>query len=229
VKESVLFVDGISVTILRKAIRNFHLRILPPLGLVRVSAPLRMTDESIRNLIQQKFEWIKNNQSRMAIRYSQDKSEFSDGEEIRIFGQTVVVRLIEQRGPLHVELMGSILSVRIRPGASKVEREKVVSLWFRSELRHVLQPLIEKWEGEIGVKADHWSIKKMKTRWGSCNIRHKRIWFSLELIKKPLDCIESIVIHELLHLVERGHGPRSVALMDHYSPDWKALRVLLNS
>jgi predicted metal-dependent hydrolase len=152
------------------------------------------------------------------------------GENHYFLGQPYQLQVVEQDRPAKVFLQDSAsILLSVRPGANIQQRAKILYDWYREQLRTLLPTLLEKWQIALGVTASDWGIKKMKTRWGTCNIRARRVWINLELAKKPIECLEYIVVHELLHLVERRHSERFHALMDKYLPTWRSVRELLNS
>lgn len=145
-------------------------------------------------------------------------------------GQRYRLRVHERDAPARVAVRGvASLDLFVRPGAGAEQREATLLHWYREQLKDLIPPLLEKWQAILGVQAIHWGIKKMKTKWGSCNVKAGRIWLNLELAKKPVVCLEYIVVHELVHLLERNHTERFNALMDGFLPDWTSRRALLNS
>lgn len=153
-----------------------------------------------------------------------------NGESHYFLGKRYRLRVHEHDAPARVAVRGiASLDLFVRPGISAKQREAVLLRWYRDQLKALIPPLLEKWQPIIGAQASHWGIKKMKTKWGSCNPTARRIWFNLELAKKPVQCLEYIVVHELVHLLERRHGERFIALMDEFMPNWRVCRGMLNS
>lgn len=173
-----LLVDGLRVEVLRKPIRTLTLRVYPPDGCVRVSAPWRASDEYIRGIVAGKLAWITRHRARIAA--------------------APPALPPEPLTPAH-----------------------------RADLKRRIPPLLEKWESALGVRVAAWGVKRMKTRWGSCSIHARRIWLNLELARYPEACLDYVVLHEVAHLVERGHGARFKALLGMHMPDWKARQALL--
>jgi len=222
-------VGGIRVEVVRKAIKNLHLGVYPPEGRVRVATPLRVDDEAVRLAVISKLDWIRRQQARFAEQARQSAREMVSGESHYFLGQRYRLRVIEQAGPFKVELKGnSRLNLYVRLGTDAVRREKVLNDWYRSELKDRIPELIAKWEPVIGVKVAQWGVKKMKTKWGTCNIDARRIWLNLELAKKPPQCLEYIIVHEMVHLLERHHNDRFRELIDRFMPQWRLYRDELN-
>ncbi|MFH0920181.1 MAG: SprT family zinc-dependent metalloprotease [Fibrobacterota bacterium] len=221
-------VSGIPIEMVRKAIRNFHLRVSPPDGRVRVSAPFRMSHGAIRLAVEEKLAWIKRHRARFEGLPRQIKRELVNGENHFFLGQPYCLQITEHTGNPRVVVNGTNLDIRIRPGSSIKQRERVLLEWYRRQLKARVPPLLKKWEAAMGVRTAGWNIKKMKTKWGTCNVSTRRIWLNLELAKRPVECLENIIVHELAHLIERNHGPRFTALMDRYLPHWKQQRDMLD-
>lgn len=225
-----LTVSGIKVEVVRKDIKNLHLGVYPPHGRVRVAAPLVVSDEAVRLAVIDKLGWIKRQRAQFAEQPRQTQREMVNGESHYFLGQRYRLRVHEQDGPAKVAVRGiASLDLFVRPGASAEQREAVLLHWYREQLKAMIPPLLEKWQLILGVQASHWGIKKMKTKWGSCNPTAKRLWFNLELAKKPVMCLEYIVVHELVHLLERKHTERFTALMDGFLLHWRVYREMLNS
>lgn len=223
-------VGALSVEVVRKNIKNLHLGVYPPHGRVRVAAPLVVNDEAVRLAVIDKLGWIKRQIAKFAEQPRQSQREMVNGESHYFLGQRYRLRVHEHEAPARVAVRGiASLDLFVRPGAGAEQREAVLLHWYREQLRALIPPLLEKWQPILGVQASHWGIKKMKTKWGSCNPAAKRLWFNLELAKKPAMCVEYLVVHELVHLLERNHTARFTALMDGFLPNWRACRGALNS
>ena len=208
-------VNGIQVEVVRKSIKNLHLGVYPPEGRVRVAIPLRVDDEAVRLAVISKLGWIRRQQARFAAQDRQSPREMVSGESHYFMGKRYRLRVIERLGPFKVEVNGNArLTLYVRPDANVARREKALNDWYRSELKARIPGLIAKWEPVIGVKVAQWGVKKMKTKWGTCNIDARRIWLNLELAKKPPQCLEYILVHEMVHLLERHHNDRFRKLMD---------------
>ena len=224
-----LTVSGIEVEVVRKDIKNLHLGVYPPLGRVRVAAPLVITDEAVRLAVIDKLGWIKRQKTKFADQPRQSQREMVNGESHYYLGQRYRLRVHEAQATARVAVRGiASLDLFVRPNTGPEQREGILLHWYREQLKQLIPPLLDKWQLIIGVQAKGWGIKKMKTKWGSCNPTAQRVWFNLELAKKPELCLEYIVVHELLHLLERNHTDRFTALMDGFMPSWRVCRETLN-
>jgi predicted metal-dependent hydrolase len=218
-------VQGIAVEIVRKDIKNLHLRVYPPNGKVRVSVPLRLGDEAVRLVVISRLSWIRKQQKGVEVQYRQSRREMITGESHYVQGQRYRLNVIEHGGSATVGLPNNTtIELRVRAGIGRDKREAVLNRWYRLRLREQIPQLIAKWEPEIGVTVAEWGIKKMKTRWGTCNIDARRIWLNLELAKKPLLCLEYVLVHEMVHLLERYHNDCFRAYMDQVMPQWRLHR-----
>lgn len=221
-------VGSVTVQVVRKAIKNLHLGVYPPHGRVRVAAPLSVHDDAVRLAVIGKFGWIKSQQAKFEAQPRQSPREMVSGETHYFLGRAHRLRVVEGDGPARViGRARGIIKMNAPPDATEAEREEAIRHWYRRELQDRVPPLIEKWQRALGVEVAAWGIKRMKTRWGTCNSTARRIWLNLELAKQPERCIEYLVVHELAHLRERTHGPRFVALMDAHLPQWRSLRRTL--
>jgi predicted metal-dependent hydrolase len=222
-------VSGLTVSIVRKAIKNLHLGVYPPHGRVRIAAPLAVTDDAIRLAVIGKLGWIKRQRAKFEGQPRQSKREMVRGESHYFLGKRYLLRVIEETGKARIVLRNRLaMELRIQPGANAEQRERVLLRWYRRQLGALIPSLLEKWSPRLGVEVAGWGIKKMKTKWGACNIEARRIWLNLELAKKPVQCLEYIVVHEMVHLLERHHNNRFTALMDKFLPRWRLCRAELN-
>lgn len=224
-----LTVGGIAVEVIRKDIKNLHLGVYPPHGRVRVAAPLAVEDEAVRLAVIGKLGWIKRQRARFVSQPRQSRREMVSGESHYFMGRRYRLRVHEQKGPAKVAMRGvSSLDLFVRPGTDAGQREAALLYWHREQLRLLIPPLLEKWQPALGVRVAECGIKRMKTKWGSCNRSAGRIWLNLELAKKPARCLEYIVVHEMLHLRHRRHGDEFVSLLDMHLPAWRQARAELN-
>ena len=222
-------VNGLIVDVVRKQIKNLHLAVYPPNGRIRVAVPMRVNDEAVRLAVISKLGWIKRQQVKFVEQERESIREYVSGESHYFQGNRYLLNVIEHNGTPHVKIRNKRkIDLFIRPNSTHAQRERVFSAWYREHLREVLSSLITKWEKKIGVLADDWVIKKMKTKWGSCNIENRRILINLELAKKSERCLEYIVVHELVHLLERLHNDQFLSLMNKFMPNWKQYRDELN-
>lgn len=223
-------VSGITVDVVRKDIKNAHLAVYPPTGRVRIAAPLRMSDQGIRLLAVSKLAWIRKHQKRIAEQPREAPREYVTGESHFYLGRRLLLHVKEGTGKHHVALKGrKHLVLHVHAGASTASRDRVMREWYRDQVRTLAAPLFAKWEPVLGVRPTDWGVKVMRTKWGSCGQRSRRIWLNLELGKKPLRCLEYLVVHELAHLVEHTHNAHFIALMDQHLPKWRLIRKELNA
>jgi len=218
-------VGDLIVDVVRKDIKNLNLRVCPPDGRVRAAVPVRVSDKAVRLFVNSKLGWIKRQQVKLSSRERPLAKKFVTGETHFYQGRRYRLNVIYQNGPGHVELPNTTsIDLYVREGSSSSQREQVLLAWYRKKLKEQIPLIIEKWEDIIGVEVAQWGVKRMKTRWGSCNLKARRIWLNLELVKKPVYCLEYIIIHEMVHLLERLHNNRFTALMDEFVPQWRLYR-----
>lgn len=228
-ERSRITVGGLPVEIVRKGIKNLHLGVYPPNGRVRVAAPTRIHDEAVRLAVISRLAWIKRQRERFHAQARQSGREYVSRESHYFLGRRYLLKVIEGDGPARVLRRGHItLELQVAKRASRSTREQVLLAWYRENLKALIPPLLKKWEGKVGVTVGSWGVKRMKTKWGSCNADAHRIWLNLELVKKPVRCLEYILVHELVHLVERNHNDRFTSLMDRFMPNWRVRRDELN-
>ena len=222
-------VSGIRVEVVRKPIKNLHLSVHPPEGRVRVSAPRRIDEEAVRLAVASRLAWIRRHQQRFADQPRQSKREIVSGESHYFRGRRYRLRITEHNGTNRVNVNGtSELKMWLRPGTDIDKREQLLNDWYRRYMKELIPNLISDWQPVVGVQVADWGVKKMKTRWGSCNIQDRRIWLNLELAKKPPQCLEYVLVHETVHLLERHHNDRFRTLMDKFMPQWRLHRDELN-
>ncbi len=215
--------------VLRKPIRTLRLVVSSPDGPVRVSAPSRVSEDVIRRFVADKQRWIRQQQARLAARPPVRPVAMVSGERHPFLGQAYPLAVVEQPGAARVRLCAEAgLELRVRPAATTAQREALLYGWYRDQLRALVPPLLDRWQPVIGVTVTDWGVRRMRTRWGSCNTRAGRIWLSTELAKKPPACVEYVLVHELVHLLERGHNSRFYGFLDRFLPDWQASRAQLN-
>lgn len=223
-------VNGLRVEIVRKDIKNLHLGVYPPNGRVRVAAPFRVSNDAVRLAIIDKLGWIKRQQARFEAQPRQSEREMVSGESHYLFGQRYRLRLVHDEGAAKVLIRNSsIIELRVGPQTDATQRERILQRWYRERLKELIPPLLEKWQKALGVEVAKCGIKKMKTKWGSCNADASRIWLNLELAKKPVECLEYLVVHELAHLIERRHNENFISIMNKHLPKWRLHREELNS
>ncbi|MCX2781099.1 M48 family metallopeptidase [Microbulbifer thermotolerans] len=222
-------IGSIAMQLNRKAIKHLHISVLPPDGRVRISAPETMTDTAIRMAVISRIPWIRKQQRDFAKQPRQSDREMVSGECHYLWGKPHRLDVQERAGCHEVKVGGGRIRLYVSSGTSTENRARLLLEFYRKVLKKRISDSLDSWQRKIGVSANSWGVKKMKTKWGSCNIEAKRIWLNLELAKKPPECLEYILVHELVHLLERKHNERFKAYMDKFLPDWQERRNLLNS
>jgi predicted metal-dependent hydrolase len=222
-------VQGLRVEVVRKVMTSVCLSVHPPDGRVRISVPLRLAEDAVRLAVEARLGWIRRQQERFAQQVQGTPHEWVSGERCAFQGRQYRLEVREMDAVPAVGLRdGATLELRVRPGSTRISREAVLQAWYRQQLRLLVPPLLARWEPAMGVRVAEWGIKRMKTRWGSCNPLARRIWLNLELAKSPPACLEYVVVHELLHLLERRHNQRFWRLMDGLLPQWRRQREALS-
>ena len=214
--------------VVRKGIKNVHLSVYPPDGRVRISAPLHMELDTIRVFAISRLAWIKSQQSKKLAQERETPREYLDRESHYVWGKRYLLKLAEKDAAPSIGLEHSKLVLQVRPGTDETRRQDILDAWYREQVKAVVPGLLGKWEPLMGVKAGGVFVQQMKTKWGSCNPTSRNIRLNTDLAKKPPECLEYIVVHELAHLIEPSHNSRFVALMDQFLPQWKHLRDALN-
>jgi predicted metal-dependent hydrolase len=225
-----LLVSDIEIEVAKKNIKNVYLSVYPPNGQVKISAPKKMTDDDIRLFVMSKVPWIKKQQRKFKNQERIPEREYKSGESHYFGGQQYLLNVIYQNSnKSKVEIRNNkYIDLYVKEGSGKEKREDIIKEWYRKELKSIIPPLIQKWEEIMNLRVNEWGVKQMKTRWGTCNINAKRIWLNLELAKKSPHCLEYIIVHEMAHLIEKGHGDKFKAIMDRYYPNWKNVNAELN-
>ncbi len=218
----------IVVDVVKKDIKNVHLSVYPPKGTVRISAPLRMKTDTIRVFAISKLGWIKQQQKKLRAQERETPREYLNRESHYVWGRRYLLKLVEKDAAPTVEPKHKSIVLSLRPGSSEERKQAVMDQWYREQLKEAVPPLIAKWERLIGLKVKRFFVQRMKTKWGSCSSTSKSIRLNSELAKKPPECLEYIVVHEMLHILEPTHNRTFVALMDQFMPKWKFYRDRLN-
>lgn len=214
-------IDGISIEIIRKPIKNMHLRIYPPDGRVQISAPLRLNIKYIHKQVEAKREWLHTQRARLQSLPAPSEPSMELGETHYFLGQAYTLLCHETQNRGGIILKDNALFLSAKPNATALEKQVILKQWYQMQMQSLISPLIKKWQPLIGVSVADWGVKMMKTRWGSCNIQKRRIWLNLVLIKKPLICLEYVLVHEMIHLLEASHNARFYQFMDKFMPDWR--------
>ena len=224
-----IIVNDIKIDVVRKDIKNLHLAVYPPSGRVRIAAPLKVDDEAVRLFAISKLSWIKKNQAKYINQDRQSERKFISGESHYFKGQRYILNVVYHTGYPKVRIRNKkYIDLQVKYGYTAMQRENVMTNWYRKSLKEQIPALIEKWRKVVGVDDVQWEVKKMKTKWGTCNREAKRIWLNLELAKKPERCLEYIIVHEIVHILERNHTERFVAIMDKTMPQWREYKKELN-
>ncbi|HEX6981321.1 MAG TPA: SprT family zinc-dependent metalloprotease [Balneolaceae bacterium] len=229
ISRSQISVSDIKIDVIKKDIKNLHLAVYPPTGKVRISSPKSVKTEYIRLFAISKLSWIKKHIRNFRSQNRHPEREYITGESHYYQGHRYLMNVIYHNAPPKVEIRNKkYIDLYVREGSDKEKRQSVLKEWYRTELKKEIPLLIEKWEKKMGVNVEEWGVRQMKTKWGSCNTHDKRIWLNLELAKKSSKCLEYVVVHEMVHLLERLHNKRFKALMDHFMPQWRQHKEKLN-
>lgn len=218
----------IAVDVVFKDIKNVHLSVYPPDGKVRISAPLRMSLDTIRVFAISKLAWIRQQQRKLQGQPRETPRVYRDLESHYVWGQRYLLTVSENDQPPTVELKHRRLLLQVRPGTDEAKRQAIIEAWYREQLKDAVPPLLRRWQPLLGVTVARFFVQQMKTRWGSCNPGNGTIRLNTDLAKKPPQCLEYLVVHEMAHLREPTHNPRFIALMDQFLPDWRLRRDSLN-
>lgn len=224
-----LTIGDIVVDVVQKDIKNLHLSVYPPVGKVKIAAPLRMDLDTIRVFAISKLRWIKKQQHKFLEQQREAPREFKNRESHYFLGKRYLLKIVESQSRTAVIKKHNTIELHVAPGSDTEKYKVLLDEWYRRQLKLLVPDFIKKWEPIMNVQVAEFGIKKMKTKWGTCKPEASRIWLNLELAKKPLDCIEYIVVHEMVHLLERSHNDQFIALMNRFMPKWRMHKDLLNS
>lgn len=223
-----LLINGIPVTVKSKRIKNMYLRVRAPSGDVEVSAPKQCSLDEIEGWLFERHDWLIKQRERIARQSAKPELQFVSGEKHQLWGKNHLLDVEVKKRGTSVKLLDDQLQLTSLPHYNSVQRKQVMDRWYRQQITREVEALLAVWQPRMGAYSSSFGIKAMKTRWGSCNIRSKKIWLNLELVKKPVECLEYVVVHELTHLFERYHNERFYALMDEFLPDWRERKKLTN-
>ncbi|AQP47273.1 metal-dependent hydrolase [Tessaracoccus aquimaris] len=223
-----LTIRGIEIDVIYKDIKNLHIGVYPPLGRVRVAAPTRLNDDQVRLAVIQRLPWIKRQREQLKAAPRQTEREMITGESHYVWGLRKRLKVVERNGRTHLEVDGDRLLLYTPGEATAEQRRTALDQWYRGQLREAIPAVLNTWEQKLEVSVPKWTIRRMKTKWGSCNRETRHLWFNVELAKKHPDCLEYVVVHEMAHYFERNHGELFTRLMDKYLPDWRTRRDRLN-
>ncbi len=227
-RPSQIQLGDIPVDVVLKDIKNVHLSVHPPTGRVRISAPRRMSLDTIRVFAISKLDWIKQQQTRLREQERETPRDYVERESHYVWGKRYLLSVVESDEPPVIELEHSRMLLRVRPGTDSKKRQTIVERWYREQLKEAVPAMLVRWQPRLGVTAERFFVQRMKTKWGSCNHRARTIRLNTELAKKPAECLEYIVVHELVHLLEPTHNERFVGLLDRNMPHWRSHRDQLN-
>ena len=217
-----------TVDVVLKDIKNVHLSVHPPTGRVTISAPARMSLDTIRVFAISKLGWIRQQQRKLQEQERETPREYLDRESHYVWGKRYLLKIVEAEQPPSVSLSHSRMVLQVRPGTSPSKRQEILEDWYRELVKQAAPPLIAKWELLLGVSSSRLFVQRMKTKWGSCSPGARNIRLNTDLAKKPRECLEYLVVHELVHLLEPTHNVRFIARMDQFMPKWRAHRQSLN-
>jgi len=222
-------ISNIKIDVVRKDIKNIHLAVYPPTGRVRIAAPLKVNEDAIRLFAISKLGWIKRNQRKFEGQERISPREYKQRESHYFQGRRYLLNIVETDKTQKVVLKNKrFIELHIKSDTPTTKRHEILTEWYRKQFKKQIPAIIDKWEEILKVRVDDWQVKQMKTKWGSCNIEKKRIWLNLELAKKPEHCLEYIIVHEMVHLLERHHNDRFLYYMDTHLPNWRQLKTELN-
>jgi len=218
----------ITVDVVLKDIKNIHLSVYPPAGRVKISAPLRMDLDTIRVFAISRLGWIKQQQKKFQEQERETPREYLDLESHYVWGKRYLLKIIEVNEAPSIELKHNKMILRVRPGTDDKKKQAIIDAWYREQLKKAVPSLIARWEPLLGVNVERFFVRRMKTRWGSCSHRALSIRLNTDLAKKPKECLEYIIVHEMAHLLEPTHNSRFITLMDHFMAKWQFYRDKLN-
>ena len=218
----------ISVEVVQKDIKNVHLSVYPPNGRVKISAPLHMSADTIRVFAVSRIGWIKQQQAKLRGQQREAPREYLDRESHYVWGKRYLLKLIESDSPPAIVLKPRWMLMTVRPGTGNAKKRAILEDWYREQIKQAVPLLLTKWEPALGVAVKRFFVQRMKTKWGSCSPESHGIRLNTELARKSPECLEYIVVHEMVHLIVRRHNDRFVNLLGACLPNWKQLRQMLN-
>lgn len=221
-------ISGIKIEVQKKNIKNLHLVVVPPEGKVRVSAPMHLSDESIAMFVRTKLGWIKKQQEKFISQQRQSEREYVSGETLYLWGRQYFLQVEYSYKGNSLVLSGNKAILTVRKESTVKQRENFVNEWYRKHLKEEISKLLPKWENLTGLSCSSWQTKYMTTRWGTCNTQTKKIWLNLQLAKKPPECLEYVILHELVHTRIKRHDTDFLAVMDRFMPYWREVKKKLN-
>lgn len=225
---NLIILNNIEIQVTRKRIKNIHLSVMPPNGIVKISAPIEITDDALIAFASSKLSWIKEQISKFSSQERESKREYVSGESFYLFGKRYLLN-INYGKRNNIRLTNDRAILEIKNNLTEEQKTNYVSKWYRNQLKNKLSELIKIWSNKIKLLPDSWQIKDMKTKWGSCTKKSKKLWFNLQLAKKPIECIEYVVVHELIHLKHEKHNDNFKSMLSTYMSNWQDRKDKLNS
>lgn len=223
-----LALGDIVVEVVLKDIKNIHLSVNPPTGKVRISAPNRTSMDAIRLFAISKLGWIRQQQQKLEAQTREAPSEYVERESHYLWGKRYLLSVQEADRAPSIEVRHRKILLSVRPGTGATRRQEVLDEWYRRQVRAAVVPLLEKWPTIMGVRVEKLFVQKMKTKWGSCSPERQYVRLNTDLAKKPVECLEYVLVHEMTHILERHHNQRFVEIMNSFFPNWRLLRQKLN-
>lgn len=224
-----IIVGGLNIQVTKKNIKNMYIRVLPPDGAVAITVPEDTSDDALRMFAVSRIAWIKKQRRIFIDQARQTKRQYVSGESYYVWGRRYRLEVVYSPIRNNVHLSGNKLILQVRKDSTDVQREYTLNEWYRDQLKAAVPAVLAKCEKIVGVQAAEWHVKNMRTKWGSCIPDHKRIWLNLQLAKKSPECLEYVIVHELVHFFERTHSEKFVALMDEFHPMWREVKDKLNN
>ena len=221
-------VGGIKIEVIKKKIKNLHLYVLPPDGRVRVTAPKSVKDQVVKAFIVSKIDWIKKQQEKTREAPRAKEVDYVSGDVLNLWGISFYIEVRKSNSRSDVLIDGDRVYLHVREGSDRTQRETIINNWYREQMKYEIPTLLDKWQLVMGVNVSYWGIKNMKTRWGTCNFRDKRIWLNLQLAKKDIKFLEYVVVHELAHLIVNNHSKAFKDVLDKFLPNWRTVKGELN-
>ena len=223
-----MVLNGIAISVTRKPIKNMYIRVVPPDGRVQVTVPYTVSEDAVRRFAISRISWIKKQKKSFEEQPRQTKRQYVTGESYYLWGRRYRLDVCYSNTRNQVELSGGKLILQVRKESTFKQRQYIMNEWYRRQMKQTVPDVLAKCEKIVGVQADEWYIKNMRTKWGTCNIEKKRIWLNLQLAKKTPECLEYVIIHELVHLLERNHNDKFCEYMDCFCPNWREVKANLN-
>lgn len=222
-------ISGIEITVLKKKMKNMYLRVVPTTGAVQIRAPMDMAEEKIRDFVQSHLDWIEKQRQRFRELPKQVAHRYQSGETFYLWGSAYTLEVMQNTLGNRVWILGQTIYLQVREKSTLKQRAETLQDWYREQLKEAIPAVLARCERVVGVKAAEWHIKNMRTRWGTCNIQAKRIWLNLQLAQKSSACLEYVMTHELVHLLERNHNAVFKAYMEQFYPQWRQRKKELDA